>query len=75
MYHLMGLAAPGNAERWLSIISNALPTRSAFGNDVPNRCASINKFHIFSHCLPLWARGPQRLGLGAELTHTATGEW
>ena len=24
---------------------------------------------------PLWARGPQRLGWGAELTHTATGEW
>ena len=21
---------------------------------------------------PLWARGPQRLGWGAELTHTAT---
>ena len=25
--------------------------------------------------VPLWARGPQRLGWGAELTHTATGEW
>ena len=25
--------------------------------------------------IPLWARGPQRLGWGAELTHTATGEW
>ena len=25
--------------------------------------------------LPLWARGPQRLGWEAELTHTATGEW
>ena len=25
--------------------------------------------------LPLWARGPQRLGWGAEFTHTATGEW
>ena len=25
--------------------------------------------------LPLWARGPQRLDWGAELTHTATGEW
>ena len=24
---------------------------------------------------PLWARGPQRLGWGAELTHTATREW
>ena len=24
---------------------------------------------------PLWARGPQGLGWGAELTHTATGEW
>ena len=25
--------------------------------------------------IPLWSRGPQRLGWGAELTHTATGEW
>ena len=25
--------------------------------------------------IPLWARGPQRLGWGAELTHTANGEW
>ena len=25
--------------------------------------------------VPLWARGPQRLGWGTELTHTATGEW
>ena len=27
------------------------------------------------HKIPLWAQGPQRLGWGAELTHTATGEW
>ena len=25
--------------------------------------------------VPLWARRPKRLGWGAELTHTATGEW
>ena len=30
---------------------------------------------IYGIIFPLWARGPQRLGWGAELTHTATGEW
>ena len=30
---------------------------------------------VLLHVFPLWARGPQRLGWGAELTHTATGEW
>ena len=30
---------------------------------------------LWSPVVPLWARGPQRLGWGAELTHTATGEW
>ena len=29
----------------------------------------------FIGSVPLWARGPQHLGWGAELTHTATGEW
>ena len=29
----------------------------------------------WAYDIPLWARGPQRLGWGAELTHTATGEW
>ena len=29
----------------------------------------------FYYGLPLWAREPQHLGWGAELTHTATGEW
>ena len=36
---------------------------------------SISYLHILSSNFPLWAWGPQRLGWGAELTHTATGEW
>ena len=40
----------------------------------------VFNFHMvnypdLSENIPLWARGPQRLGWGAELTHTATGEW
>ena len=34
-----------------------------------------NKFFPLEVSFPLWARGPQRLGWGTELTHTATGEW
>ena len=48
------------------------------------RCKLISELKLFLYSwnwfslkwlFPLWARGPQRLGWGAELTHTATGEW
>ena len=42
---------------------------------IPGYFPYILFYHYLFSLLPLWARGPQRLGWGAELTHTATGEW
>ena len=41
----------------------------------PYKMANIESENGLVPNFPLWARGPQRLGWGAELTHTATGEW
>ena len=38
-----------------------------------SKTLTLSQEHPF--VFPLWARGPQRLGWGAELTHTTTGEW
>ena len=52
-----------------------LDSSSGFANTTEDSICHLVTLMCSSTSLPLWARGPQRLGWGAELTHTATGEW
>ena len=74
---------------WLGNVIEQSPRKVSLGSELFQRFIMVYRtiigvnFHFFIICcdwcchfpFPLWARGPQRLGWGAELTHTATGEW